>query len=82
MQINEQDFHKFLSVKEGLDPQSVHHCIVRIRIINRWFVDKEFTKENVEAFFYYLINEKKLKNNSLNTYRFTFRHLFCDFIVP
>lgn len=40
-----------------------------------WFTDKELTKQNVEKFFMFLKLEKKLKNNSLNTYSFAFRHL-------
>ena len=75
MTINEQDFISFISVKQNLDKQSIRHCAIRVRVINRWFVDKELTKENVEKFFYELKVEKGRKNNTLNTYRFVFRHL-------
>lgn len=75
MQIDEIDFHKFLSVKEGLDITSVRHCTVRVRLINKWFGNKELNKSTVEEFFFYLINDKRLKNSTLNTYRFVFRHL-------
>lgn len=75
MIIDEKDFISFISVKQNLDKESVRHCTIRIRVINRWFVDKELTKENVEKFFYELKEEKGRKNNTLNTYRFVFRHL-------
>lgn len=74
MQIEEKDFKSFISIKLGLAPQSIRHCVIRFRIINIWFKGKELTKENVEKFFLSL-KEKGLKNNSLNTYQFTFRQL-------
>ncbi len=46
----------------------------RFGIILEWFSDKPLTKENVENFFMYLKTERNLKNNSLNTYCFAFRH--------
>lgn len=52
----------------------MRHCMIRIRVINRWFVDKELTKEAVEAFFSFQ-KEKGLRNNSLNTYYFVFFQL-------
>ncbi len=75
MQINEQDFYSFLTVKEGLDKNSVKQCMSRIRIINQWLEGREISKELVESFFVFLMNIRQLKNNSLNTYRFAFRHL-------
>ena len=75
MQINEQDFHSFISVKLGLAPLSIRHCMSRFGLIMSWFRDKDLTKENVERFFMYPKEEKHLKNNSLNTYQFAFRHL-------
>lgn len=47
----------------------------RYSLISEWFGDRELTKQNVEEFFMYLKIEKNLKNNSLNTYCFAFRHL-------
>lgn len=47
----------------------------RVSVINKWFVDRELTKQNVEEFFMFLKTEKKLKNNTLNTYCFVFRQL-------
>ncbi len=75
MQINEQDFQSFITIKLGLSSQSIRLCMCRIRIISKWFQEKPLTKEHVEAFFLYLMNDVHLKNNSLNTYRFVFRHL-------
>lgn len=74
MTIDSKDFQSFITVKQNLDKLSVHHCMIRIGVIQRWFGEKELTKENVEKFFYEL-KEKDRKNNTLNTYRFTFRHL-------
>ena len=75
MQINEKDFQSYITIKLGLSPLSVRHCLSRFGLITSWFHDKELTKENVETFFLYLKEEKHLKNNSLNTYSFAFRHL-------
>ncbi|KKU88691.1 MAG: Tyrosine recombinase XerD [Candidatus Gottesmanbacteria bacterium GW2011_GWA2_47_9] len=76
MQINETDFHRFLTIKEGLDASSVRHCMCRIGILNAWLSEQgnELTKDGVEKFFAEL-KAKGLKNNSLNTYRFMFRHM-------
>lgn len=74
MQINEQDFKSFVTIKLGLSQGSIRNCFTRLKLINKWFVDKELTKENVEKYFLYL-KEKGLKNNSLNTYQFAFRQL-------
>lgn len=74
MQINEQDFLDFLTVKQGLADNSVRLCRMRIGVINGWFGDKELTKENVEKFFLWK-KEQGLKNSSLSSYRFVFRQL-------
>lgn len=74
MQINRNDFISFITVKQGLAVQSIRHCRIRFDIIQTWFADKELTKENVEKFFLSL-QDKGLKNSSLNTYQFAFRQL-------
>ena len=74
MIINEKDFLSFISTKQNLATQSIRHCIIRIRLINKWFTNKELSKENVEKFFMEL-KIKGLKNSSLNTYYFAFRQL-------
>ena len=74
MQINKEDFKSFITIKLGLAPESIRHCMSRFKVVSAWFVDKELTKENVEKFFLSL-KERGLKNNSLNTYQFLFRHL-------
>ena len=88
MQIDEHDFRSYITVKLGLSSASIRHCLSRFGLISSWFQDKELNKENVEKFFLYLKEEKHLKNNSLNTYCFAFRHiasyckdrgLKCDF---
>ena len=75
MPIDEKDFVRFVSIKEGLDENSVNNCRKTIRLVNIWFINKEITKENIELFFDYLKNEKKLKPNTLNAYLFVLHHL-------
>lgn len=79
MQIDEKDFISFITIKKSLAKQSIRNCDIRIRIINKWLAEKELTKETVEQFFLELKN-KGLKNNTLNTYRFTFLQLvdYCN----
>jgi len=74
MQIDEKDFISFITIKKNLSLQSIRHCVIRIRVINKWLIDKELTKETLEKYFLEL-RTKGLKNNSLNTYYFVFRQL-------
>lgn len=76
MQIDSEDFYSFITIKEGLEVSSVRHCMSRLGIFNQWLEqsDLQLSKECVEKFFTELKN-RKLTNNSLNTYRFLFRHL-------
>src|SRR3989344_2262131 len=74
MHIQEDDFRSYITIKLGLASESIRHDISRLRLINKWFADKELTKENVEKFFYER-KQQGLKNNSLNTYHTVFRHI-------
>lgn len=74
MTINEKDFLSFITIKRNLAFQSIRHCIIRIRLINKWFAGRELTKGNLEKFFMEL-RDKGLKNSTLNTYYFVFRQL-------
>lgn len=74
MNIPEENFKSFITIRLGLAPESIRHDMGRLRRINKWFVDKELTAENVENFFFEL-KQKGLKNNSLNTYRTVFCHI-------
>lgn len=76
MRIDKEDFYSFITIKEGLDSGSVRHCMSRLGIFNQWLEQSGFNLdiECVEKFFTDLKN-KGLNNNSLNTYRFLFRHL-------
>lgn len=74
MTIDEKDFFSFITIKQNLALQSIRHCMIRIRLINKWFANKELSKENVEKYFLEL-REKGLVNNTLNTYYFVFRQL-------
>lgn len=79
MKINEEDFRSYITIKLGLSPLSIRHCISRFRIISLWFANRELTKQNVEEFFMEL-KAKGRNNNTLNTYCFVFRHLasYCQ----
>lgn len=74
MQIPAEDFKRYITIRLSLAPQSVRHDMCRLLIINRWFVDKELTKKNVEAYIFKR-KEEGLSNNSLNTYITVFRHI-------
>ncbi len=74
MTIEEKDFSSFITIKQNLAPESVRHCLIRFRVLKKWFDDKELTKEDIEKFFLEY-KEKGRKNNSLNTYYFVFRQL-------
>lgn len=76
MQVNSEDFYSFITIKEGLEVSSVRHCMSRLGIFNEWLARTGLSidKDCLEKFFTELKN-KGLTNNSLNTYRFLFRHL-------
>lgn len=79
MLVDEKDFLSFITIKQALAYQSIRHTRIRIRHINKWFVDNELTKENVEKFLL-AQKERGLSNASLNTYLFVFRQLkaYCQ----
>lgn len=79
MTIQEKDFLSFATIKLGLAPESIRQLQSKLRSFNKWFVDKELTKQNVEDFFMEL-RGKGRNNNTLNTYHFLFRHLvsYCQ----
>lgn len=74
MTIDEKDFISFITIKQNLASESIRHCLIRFRVLKKWFGDRELTKENVEKFFLEY-KEMGRKNNSLNTYYFVFRQL-------
>jgi site-specific recombinase XerD len=76
MQIDAEDFYSFITIKEGLEVSSVRHCMSRLGIFNEWLARTGLSidKDCLEKFFTELKN-RQLTNNSLNTYRFLFRHL-------
>lgn len=74
MKINETDFLSFITIKKSLATQSIRHCRIRFRVINRWLGERELTKQLVEEFFL-MLKSKGRGNNSLNTYYFVFRQL-------
>ena len=51
MQIDEQDFIKFITIKKGLVANSVKLCRIRFNIIKNWLIDrnKELNKVTVHT---------------------------------
>jgi len=74
MTIDEKDFLSFVSVKEGLDKNSVRLCRNKVGLINIALENRELNKQFVEEFFLSLMQIGR-KNNTLNSYRFAFRHI-------
>lgn len=74
MAIDEKDFLSFVTVKEGLDKNSVRLCRNKVGLINKALGDNELNKQFVEEFFLSLM-EAGRENNTLNSYRFAFRHI-------
>ena len=72
--INEADFSRYLSIKGDVSEQTIRHCRIRIRVINRWLGERELTKELIEAFLYEL-RERGRGNAALNTYLLCFQHI-------
>src|SRR5258706_5294646 len=70
--INKQDFLSFIVVKKHLSQNSVRHSIHRYNVFSKWLraSNKKLNKQTVEEFFIYLLNERHLKTNSVNTYIF------------
>ncbi len=82
MQIEIRDFLSYITVKKGLADNSVKCCRIRISLFSDWLNDKkkEISKQSVEEYFYHLKEERRLKNNSLNTYLFTLR-MYRDYCL-
>lgn len=80
MQISEQDFVQYLTIKKKLAPKTVDTYRIRFLVVRRWLVKNsaELTKHTFESFLYEL-KEKNLSNAALNTYIQTIKHLegFC-----
>lgn len=80
MQILEQDFVEYLTIKKKLAPKTVDSYRIRFLVVRRWLIENnvELTKHTFEKFLYRL-KEKKLSNAALNTYIQTIKHLdgFC-----
>lgn len=76
MNIQVGDFIRFLTVRKGLSDSSVRLVKIRFEIIERFLRENNLplSKDSVEEFFYQL-KKKGFKNNTLNTYVFTFRYI-------
>lgn len=80
MQIQEEDFVQYLTIKKALAPKTVDTYRIRFLVVKRWLVatDSDLTKYSFEKFLYEL-KQKNLSNAALNTYIQTLKHLerFC-----
>lgn len=77
--IDREDFISYITVKKGLADSSIDQCTKKLTIINRYFGERELSKDTIESFFYSL-KEKGYKNNTLNTYLFAFQHIKDYFV--
>lgn len=80
MQINQEDFVQYLTIKKRLAPKTVDTYRIRFLVVKRWLISTEsdLTKYSFEKFLFEL-KEKKLSNAALNTYIQAIKHLegFC-----
>lgn len=70
--INKEDFVSFITVKKRLSKNSIRHAVHRFNVFAKWLRtnNKKLNRQTVEEFISYLLTERKLKNNSVNTYVF------------
>lgn len=77
MQIEDQEFIQYLTIKKRLAPKSIKSYSIRLRVIKRWLLAEnieELTKQSVEKFLYSL-KAKELSNAAINTYIQTLNHI-------
>lgn len=77
MQIDEQDFIQYLTIKKKLYPNSIRTYAGRFRIVNRWLSanNAELSKKSVERFLYEKKDKEGLSNAAVNTYIQTLNHI-------
>lgn len=77
MQIEQQDFIQYLTIKKGLSPNSIRNYSGKFLIFTRWLVanNAELTKESVEKFLYEKKEIEKLSNTTVNGYIQALDHL-------
>ncbi len=77
MQIKEQDFIQYLTIKKRLSSSSVRTYTGRLVIIQKWLSknNTELTKQSVEDFLYEKKDKEKLSNATVNTYIQTLTHI-------
>lgn len=70
--INKDDFISFLTIKKQLSKNTVRHTLQSYRVFSKWLwsTKRKLNQETVEQFFLYLMDERKIKPNSMNTYYF------------
>ncbi len=76
MQISDQDFIQYLTIRKKLEPRSIRTYTIRFRVILRWLTGNniELNKKTVETFLFEL-KEKELSNSTINTYVQTLKHI-------
>lgn len=76
------DLARFLTIKQGLSTTTVHHVTGRFNTFEKWAnsneISHKYTKDKIEEFLYSL-KIQGLRNNSINSYIFTFKELYAYF---
>lgn len=75
-QFSKSDFEQWITVKKGLVGNSIRICLSRIDILLKWLKTSHLELNIIaaESFIYHL-KKRGYKNNSINTYIFSFRYL-------
>lgn len=81
MRIDQNEFERFLTIKQKLAPKSVKSYLYRYRIFINWLEENNYSlsKNNVERFLYEKKTDEELGNLAVNTYIQALHHFeaFC-----
>lgn len=77
MQIDQQDFIQYLTIKKKLALKSIKGYRIRFSIINRWLLlhSTVLSKQSVENFLYEKKSKENLSNAAVNTYIQALNHI-------
>ncbi len=82
MNINEQDFIQYLTIRKGLAPKSIKSYRIRFHVLEKWLLDNNLVLDKfVFEKFLYSLKERNLGNSAINTYIQAIKHLdsFCKY---
>ena len=77
MQINEENFIKYLTINRRLEKSSIRTFVGRFRKIDAWLTEKNLTltKRSVNEFLYKKKTTDNLSNSTVNSYINTLNHI-------